>query len=226
MIKTIHISLKQLLSKYQLVVLYYLIVLVLGMLIARPAYITLINEANKSIALDTLIADFDFMIFTDFMHQSWKAFRPLVSLLAVLVFLFFLISNFYQGGLLHTIALAKFRFVDFFEGGLKHWGKFLMLSVYSFIFLVVLVAFSGMFFFIFAAIAEGGNERTYILSMIPPVLILGIFISFVWVQNQYAKVMMSQNPALGPWQAFGMAFTYVSKNRIYYVYHTASFCNA
>lgn len=212
MIKIIVTSIKQLIAKYPLTVLYYLVLLVLGMLVARPVYVTILNEAQKSVALDTLITDFNFMIFSDFLNQSWQAFRPFLSLTSMLILVNYLISNFFHGGILSTSLKSDFKFADFFEGGIKLWPRFLMLWVYSFIFLIVLVSFSGMFFFIFASIAEGGNERTYILYLIPPFLILGLFVSFVVVQNIYSKVLMSQNHQIGPWSAFGKAFTYVFKN--------------
>ena len=198
-------------SRPKMLFLIYGVGFVLAMLVARPFYVTFLNEADTSVALDALLKDFDFMIFSDFINQSGDAFRPLVSLFFVVGLLYLLLSNFFDGGILKVIDSKDFTFAEFFAGASKQFGKYLMLLVYSLIFLLVLVAFSGMFFFIFASIGEGGSEKTYFFVMLPPVAILTYFFSVVIVQNMYAKVMMSQKDDLGPWEAFGKAFGYIMK---------------
>lgn len=201
-------------SRPKMLFLIYGVGFVLAMLVARPFYVTFLNEADTSVALDALLKDFDFMIFSDFINQSSNAFKPLFSLMFAIGIVYLFLSNFFDGGILQVIKNKEFTFADFFAGGSKLFGKFLMLLVYSLIFLLVLVAFSGMFFFIFASIGEGGSEKTYFFVMLPPIAILTYFFSVVIVQNMYAKVMMSQKDDLGPWEAFGKAFGYVMKRPV------------
>lgn len=198
-------------KKPLLVLFLYLVGFVFAMLVARPFYVTFLNEANTSVALDKLISDFDFMIFTDFFHQGQKAFRPFLPLIFTLGIVYLLLNTFFSGGILDATEQDKFRFPRFFEASAKHFGRFAFLLVFLFIFLMVLVSLAGMFFFIFAAVAEGGSEKDYILWMIPPVLILVYFVGFVVIIGDYARVMLFQLPILTPYNAFWKAFTYIFK---------------
>ncbi len=78
--------------------------------------------------------------------------------------------------------------------------------------LISLLFFSGMFFFVFASIAEGGSEKSYILWMIPAFLITAIFISFVFLVSDYAKVIQNENRTLSSWESFGDAIRFVLKH--------------
>jgi hypothetical protein len=202
-------SLRQLFDKWPMILMFYLVGLVMSLIVARPFYVTFLEEANFSTELDILIKQFDFMVFTDFLRTSGKAFKPFVSLTAFLGLITLVINNFFDGGLLNTWKKEQFNFSDFFAACTSTFGKFLWVLFYSFVSLLVFVSLSGMFFFIFAAIAEGGSEREYILWMIPPCLILLYLISFIIVQNQYTKVIIFENPKVSAWQAFGKAFSFV-----------------
>jgi hypothetical protein len=122
---------------------------VLSMLVARPFYLTFLNEANTSVALDKLVTDFDFMIFTDFFHQSQNAFRPFLPLIFTLGMVYLLLNTFFAGGILDATNQYKFKFPRFFEASAQYFGRFAMLLIFLFIFLMVLVSLAGMFFFIF-----------------------------------------------------------------------------
>ncbi|MCP9753974.1 hypothetical protein EGI26_02205 [Lacihabitans sp. CCS-44] len=181
------------------------------MLVARPFYVTFLNEANTSVAMDKLITDFDFMIFTDFFHQSQKAFKPFVPLVFMLGLGYLLLNTFFAGGVLDAADQEKNSMPRFLEASAKHFRRFALLLVFLFIFLMALVALAGMFFFIFAAIAEGGTEKDYILWMIPPVFILLYFVGFVLVMGDYARVMLFKSQTLTPYSAFWKAFSYIFK---------------
>ena len=151
------------------------------------------------------------MIFTDFFHQSQKAFKPFVPLVFVLGLVYLLLNTFFAGGILDATEYDKFKFPRFFEASAQHFGRFAMLLVFLFIFLMVLVSLAGMFFFIFAVIAEGGSEKDYILWMIPPVLILVYFVGFVVIKGDYGRVMLFKSPTITPYSAFWKAFSYIFK---------------
>lgn len=211
MLKILTKSFNQISQKLLLVLFLYAVGFVLAMLVSRPFYVTFLNEANTSVALDKLIADFDFMIFTDFFHQSEKAFKPFLPLIFTLGIVYLLLNTFFAGGILDATEQDKFSFPRFFEASAQHFGRFSMLLVFLFIFLMVLVSLAGMFFFIFAAIAEGGSEKDYILWMIPPVLILIYFVGFVVIMGDYGRVMLFKLPTLTPYSAFWKAFSYIFK---------------
>jgi hypothetical protein len=211
MIKVLSKTFTTLWSKPLLVFFLYGVGFILAMLVARPFYMTFLNEANTSVALDKLVADFDFMIFTDFFHQSQKAFRPFIPLIFVLGLVYLLLNTFFAGGILDATEQDKFAFPRFFQASATYFGRFAVLLVLLFIFLMALVALAGMFFFIFAAVAEGGTEKDYILWMIPPILILLYFVSFVVTLGDYARVFLFKSSTLSPYNAFWKAFSYIFK---------------
>ncbi|MDP1815944.1 MAG: hypothetical protein Q8K92_15965 [Leadbetterella sp.] len=211
MLRIITKSFNQIAQKPLLVFFMYAVGFVMAMLVARPFYVTFLNEANTSVALDKLIADFDFMIFTDFFHQSQKAFQPFLPLVFTLGIVYLLLNTFFAGGILDAPEQEKFKFPRFFEASAQHFARFAMLLVFLFIFLMVLVSLAGMFFFIFAVIVEGGSEKDYILWMIPPVLILVYFVGFVVIMGDYGRVMLFKSPTLTPYGAFWKAFSYIFK---------------
>lgn len=189
----------------------YSVSFVLAILVARPFYVTFLNEANTSVALDKLVSGFDFMIFTDFFHQSQKAFSPFLPLILVIAFFYLMLNTFFAGGVIDATDQVQFKMGRFFESSTKYFGRFLLLLVFLLIFLLVLVSLAGMFFFIFASIAEGGSEKDYILWMIPPVLILVYFIGYVVMMGDYARVLMFNSPSLKAYAAFWKSFTYIFK---------------
>lgn len=211
MLRILTKSFNQIAQKPLMVFFIYAFGFVLAMLVARPFYVTFLNEANTSVALDKLIADFDFMIFIDFFHQSQKAFQPFLPLVFTLGIVYLLLNTFFAGGILDAPEQEKLKFPRFFEASARQFGRFALLLVFLFIFLMVLVSLAGMFFFIFAAIAEGGSEKDYILWMIPPVLILVYFVGFVVIMGDYGRVMLFKSPTLTTYGAFWKAFSYIFK---------------
>jgi hypothetical protein len=213
MVKILIRSIKDLWKKPFLVLFVYAIGFVLAMIVARPFYVTILNEANSSVALDRLIADFDFLIFSDFMNQSAKAFKPFVPLVAFLGFVYLLLSTFFAGGILDSTEQQKFTVSRFLQASAQYFGRFAMLLVYLIIFVAALLALSGMFFFIFASIKENGNERDYFLLMLPPIAILAYFIGFAIVLGDYARVMLFKSESLSALDAFWKSFSYIFKRQ-------------
>lgn len=192
---------------------FYVVGFVLAMLVARPFYVTFLNEANGSVALDKLVIDFDFMIFTDFLRQSGNAFRPFVALVMTIGLVYLFLNTFFAGGIFRVSDQEKFNWFDFFEGSVEYFLKFALLLVFLLIFQLVLFCFAGMFFFIFAVIAEGGNERDYIIAMLPPSAILAYFVGFGIVLGDYARVMLYKSKTLKVYDAFWKSFSYVFKRQ-------------
>jgi hypothetical protein len=201
-------------KKWPLVVLIYAVSFVLAFVVARPFYVTILNEANNSIALEQLLPKFDFMVFSDFMIQSGKAFRPFLPLIMILGIVYMAIQVFFAGGIIGEAKASteKFDINRFWANSSKNFFKYALFLIFQLIFLLCLIAFSGMFFFIFASIGEGGNEKDYFFAMLPPILILLFFISFVIVLGDYAQSMIFEDDTLKPWPAFWKSFGYIFKN--------------
>lgn len=188
--------------------------LALGLAVARPFYSTLVSKANGSMALDALVADFDYMIFTDFMRLHSGAFRPLFLVVLLLGFIYVLLMSLFTGGIFAQLGKSAkdFNIIDFLKSGFKTFGKYLLLIVLELLFILCVFFLSGLFYFIFILVAEGGSEREYILWMIPPTAILLLMLSTVVVISDYGRCLIFESPKINAWEGFSKATTFVFKH--------------
>lgn len=188
MVNVLKQSFRGLLNNWKIVLVIYLLSLIVSLLVARPFYVTILTEANGTVALDALIPKFDFMIFSDFINQSIKAFRPFLSFTAIVFVFFGLVYTFLSGGILDIFESGVFDSISFFQNSLKFFGKFLVILIFELILIIIAICFAGIFFFIFASIAEGGTERTYFYAMLPPLILLIYFLSVAFLSAEYARI--------------------------------------
>ena len=212
MFKILPIAISRLLKLPLLVLFIYFVGFALALIIAVPFYKTILIEANGSVGLDILVSKFDFMYFSDFLRVSGKAFKHFLPSIFKLGLVFLFLNVFFSGGILYSVKNKSFSILNFFSACLNYLGRFLFLFLFSFILLVILLGISTFLFFLFALFAQGGNERTYFFAMLPPLGIMVSFISFVIVQNDYAKVIIVENPKLSVSEAFWRSFVFVWRN--------------
>lgn len=189
----------------------YAITLVLAFLVARPLYSTLIEEANGSIEPDRLFREFDYMTFSDFVRLHGNALKPFVSLSLLIILLHLVLSNLFLGGIFARFSLPneKFSIGDFLKNGVPTFGKYLLVLVVEVLLIICIIFALGMFFFIFALIAEGGSERDFIIWLIPPFLLLLISLSIAFLATDFSKIYLFLNPEKNAWQGFMAGIGYV-----------------
>ena len=98
------LSFRQTLGSLRLVWLLYGLTLVLGLLAALPLYNTINAQSQNSLAFLKLLNDFDYTVFSDFMHRSGRAISPLMSVGRWLGVLYVFLSVFVAGGILFRFA--------------------------------------------------------------------------------------------------------------------------
>ncbi len=213
MIPIIRTSIINLFKQIQLILFLFAIVFGLSWIFSRTVLSTIKTEANGSMELDKLLGDFDFATFTDFLLQSGNAFKPFIVLVFLMGILYLFISILLSGGILFQFKSSdKFSISEIIKNGLIHFKSFFLIFLFSLLLLVSLIFLSGMFFFIFASLAEGGNEKDYILWMIPPMIILFIFVSYVFLISDYAKVIKYENKEYTAWKAYTSSIKFVLLN--------------
>lgn len=192
----------------------YLINLLLGIAVAGLFYTVSVSEGNGSLVLDKLLADFDYMVFTDFMRHHGSALTPVFLAALGIVGVYFLLSNLWIGGVFYhyKIQPQQFKLRTFFHEGWRMFGKYLLILLMELFLLSLTLLLSGIFYFIFALIAEGGSEREYILWLAVPTALLIFMGSIVVVISDYAKYLLFEFKQFGIWTGFGKAVSYVFKN--------------
>jgi hypothetical protein len=192
----------------------YLINLLPGIAVAGLFYNIAVAEGNGSLVLDKLLIDFDYMVFTDFMRLYGSAFSPVLFAAFGIIGIYFILSNLLTGGIFYHFKAQpqKFRLKVFIGEGWRMFGKYLLILIIELFLFFLIFLFSGLFFFVFALIAEGGSEREYILWLAVPIAFSIFMSSILMVISDYAKYITFEHQQLSTWGGFGKAVGYVFKN--------------
>ncbi len=192
----------------------YSVNLFFGGIIAVYFYTILLAEGNGSCVLNKLVADFDFMVFSDFWRIHGSAFTSVF--LAAFAFggVYCLMNTFFAGGIFYQFSggSAVFRFMPFLRASLKTFGNYLLLAIIMFLLGIFVAAFSGLLFVVFVKIADGGSEREYILWLVLPALAMAFAFSILAVINDYARYLLFKHEGLGIVWGFQKGISYVFRN--------------
>lgn len=214
MLNYLQLALKAVLRYPRMIIFVYLITLIPGLIIAGVFYNIVVTEGNGSLVLDKLLADFDYMIFTDFMRHHAKTLIPLYLLVFGVGGLYAILSELLTGGIFYHFKTkpSRFRLRIFLREGWRMFGKYLLIFLMQLFVLFLVFLLSGLFYFVFSLIAEGGSEKEYILWLSVPTILLIFMGSLVMLITDYARYIILEHTHLGIWQGFSKGFTYVFKN--------------
>lgn len=214
MLSIIQTNVKKLLFNWKMVLVIFGVNFILVLIFARPFYNTIQNQAQQSIEFEKLTKDFDYTVISDFLHQHGESLAPFSSIAISLAVVYLLLSVFFSGGILNELDHSDGKFIvgEFLKSCTHYVGKFLLLLVFELILILVLFFAGGLFYFIFALVAEGGSEREYILWMIPPTFILFSLILIALNCVDYAKTAIYNNNSLSAWDGFWVGINFTIKN--------------
>ena len=119
----------------KLVTTIYIITFLMALIIAIPFSGTIQKEAGNSMAFSTLLKDFDYTVYKDFMNQSAKAIQPYISTALWLGIFYLLFTIFFEGGILKVLKRKedKFTLRFFWEASAKYFSRFFRLAIYMII---------------------------------------------------------------------------------------------
>ena len=200
----------------KIALLIYLITLCLALSIAIPFGNTIEKEAGNSMAFTSLLKDFDYTVYKDFMNQSSKAIMPYLSV-AVWTGLFYIFFTvFFEGGILTILKRSedKYSLKTFWKGSAEYFLRFFRLAIYSItvqiiIFLAVYIPLVNILDSVFNS-AESEVPLFYIL--ISGIVIHIIILIFVLTVTDYAKIMMVENDNYKPFKTFLKSFAFVIRH--------------
>jgi len=208
-------------QNWKMVLTVFFINLLLGLILARPAYTTLKSESQQSLEFDKLVPDFDFTVLIDFLNKSSTALTPFWTLGIILSLVYLILNVFFAGGILTQFAQrGTFRLMDFFKNSAQYFGKFLLVFLLEVAVILAILIFSIILLGIFIIAADGSTEPMYMAWLTPPFLIIGFLLTVVLNIGNYAKVILFKNITLNAWDGFWKATNYIFQNfktmRIYW----------
>ncbi len=189
----------------------YLLTLAISLIPGILFWGILKKSIGNSMALEALMPDFKYMIFSDFMRENANNFKPVLRISALIGFLYSIIYTFLAGGVIDQLANPKipFSFSRFFKNSTKYFSRYFVLLIFTGLLLFSLFLISGVFFFLFILFAEGSTERGYFFWLLSPAILLFTFICFGLVVSFYAKTFLYQNAQFKVTEAFWKSFSYV-----------------
>lgn len=195
-------------------ILLYLVSLFFGLLVGIPFYLTAETIGGNSMELDRLVSNFDFSTFFDFTRKAGKSFRPQYMATAALGFMYFLLNIFFAGGVVDRAEhlKEKFSFSRFISSSARTFPRYLGAYVLMLLVSICIFFASGIIYFVATLLADSGNDRSLILWLSIPTIILVVSLSFMLTVQDYTKVLLYKYEHLGIGTAFSKAFGFVFKN--------------
>ena len=214
------LSFRQTLGSLRLVWLLYGLTLVLGLLAALPLYNTIKAEDQNSLAFLKLLNDFDYTVFSDFMHRSGRAISPLMSVGRWLGVLYVFLSVFVAGGILFRFAQVSgsrsavpFQVSTFLSACSHYVGRFLRLFGVTFLFVLV---GAGIWLvlgtLVSMAVSDTLTERGVFGVGMGFFVLFALTATVLLCIGDYAKVLMFREDERNAFRAFGQAGRLVRQN--------------
>lgn len=203
----------------------YIITFLMALMLAIPFSGTIQKEAGNSMAFSSLLKDFDYTVYQDFMNHSAKAIQPYISTALWLGIFYLLFTIFFEGGILKVLKRKedKFTLRFFWEASAKYFSRFLRLAIYMIITQVILTVI--IFFIltlILSSVHKSAPNESYLFytTLIGIIIYLLIFI-FMLVVTDYAKIMMIEKDEYTPFRtiirSFGFAFKHFLSTYLLYL---------
>ncbi len=198
-------------SNWRLSLFFYFLNTILASIIGFLFYKITIFEANNTLELNSLLHDFDFMVFSDFMNQSGKAYFKLIPFIIVLALFYMVVQVFVKGGKLWSLKYHKFIFLEFINESKIYFGRMLGLFFLQLLYQVLVFLVYSILFISGILLADGGNERTYFFFILPSLVFFVLGICFFIIVGIYASVMIYDSNTT-VFKAFNSSVKLVLKN--------------
>ncbi|OIN60181.1 hypothetical protein [Arsenicibacter rosenii] len=201
-------TLQQTLRSGRILTIIYLTSTVLGLLVAIPMYSTLTRLDGNSLAVNELLAGFDYTVFQDFMHEHGEAISPLLSVGRWTGVVYLFLSIWFTGGLLMMFARpsAPLSVNLFWQACLHYVRRYLRLFAVTLPFLLAAFLIPLLAGILVAVLAEEQfTERGLFWLVFGGFAVGFVLASLVLCVSDYAKVLLLKEDEQGSLRAFGKA---------------------
>lgn len=202
----------------------YLITLFLALIISIPFGNTIGDKAGSSMAFISLLKDFNYTVYQDFMNQYADTIYPFISIAIWTGVFYILFTIFFEGGILAVLIRngQKYSLTTFWGAGARYFSRFLRLAVYSIVLQVIIVfaVYIPVINIINSVSGTVESEKTLFYILLTGVIIHLILFIFILTVTDYAKIMMVENEKYKPFKTLFKSFGFVLKNilSVYFLY--------
>ncbi|RYF72908.1 MAG: hypothetical protein EOO39_11320 [Cytophagaceae bacterium] len=205
------------LRQWHLLVLLFLLTLVPALPSALAFFSTLTSEADGSLAPLQMMPEFNYTVFSDFMHDHGGAVWSLIRAGWWTAVLSLLIGVWTKGGVLYSFA-NRFSAATFWQAGTHYFGRNLRLLAVTGLF-VLLWALSLLLVGTLIVLLLDGplddpfTERGYVAIGAVVGLVFGVILVRILCTSQYASVLMYQYDETAAMRAFMQSWRYIRLHR-------------
>lgn len=161
-----------------------------SLIVAIPLFKILSHEIDRTFSINTLLSDFDYVAFSDFIRFYGDKLRTLIPLAALSFLLYALFYNFFLGGIIDATKNGHLKFLRFLIFSKRYFWKNLLISLLVWIFWLGFI--SGIILLIYF-LEESIKSHTYrglILKFLPAVILFILGQTYFMLASNYAKVML------------------------------------
>ncbi|MBX2953717.1 MAG: hypothetical protein KF870_14545 [Leadbetterella sp.] len=169
---------------------HYLLSLLSALAVAIPFYRTLLLETGHTLALNSLIADFDFMIFMDALRAFSEVLRPYLLRVLLLAAIAALGTTFFSGGFTDAVLQNKFRMQRFLIQSGRYWGRMLILAIVTGLLALICTALAVFISVLAKGLTDEPDHRMALLRHVPAVLFFLLGQGFLFLVWDYARVIL------------------------------------
>ena len=202
----------------------YLITLFLALILAIPFGNTIEKNAGNSMAFTSLLKDFNYTVYQDFMNHHAEAISPFISIAIWTGILYILFTVFFEGGIFTILIENKrqYSLTTFWEGSARFFSRFLRLALYSIIVqaVIILAVYIPVINIINSISDSAESEKIlFYILLIGVIIHLALFI-FILTATDYAKIMMVENKKYRPLKTLFRSFGFVIRHFLtaYFLY--------
>lgn len=190
----------------------YLLSLFSALILVIPFYKTLLLETGHTLALDLLIKDFDFMIFTDALRAFSEALNPYIFRVFLLVAITALAGTFFSGGFIDAVIHDKFRFQRFLIHSKRFWGRTLALGAVIGLFALICTLIAVIVSLLMMALFKEPDHRTAVLLHAPAVIFFLLSQGFLFLLWDYSRVILVSTGKKGVFSALAGALRILTRS--------------
>ena len=203
-------------NKTKILFVLYFIAFIFALTAALSFKSAISKDAGSSLALLSLLKDFDFTTYSNFMHLFRNTISPLVNAAIFLGAFYTIFSIFFSGGIISAFinqgtgsSLSKF-----WADSWTYLSRFFRLFIYILILqiIVALLVYFPLGAIIGSISSSIQSEATYFYIVLTGVIIHLFLITILVLVSDYAKIMMVNDEANRPFKTMLKAFAYLLKH--------------
>jgi hypothetical protein len=172
----------------------YTVILLMALIIVLPFHSAVSGQAGNSMALHSLLKQFNYTIYTDFMHSAGKIINPLLYTAVWMGIFYFLVTVFFSGGILSSLSKkdGKFSAANFLAVSGEYFFRFLRLGIYLLIiiFFIAIAIFLPLGKILSSNYDTTQSEASLFYISIAGAFVFAIFFLLILLIGDYAKIIL------------------------------------